>query len=1203
MQESSTPTNTRRISLSSHGRKRRGRPRHTRDGHLAIRTGPQRRLEVNESAESMTLQIVDNVNDRQPTQSTRKRRRGVNDSDVGPESKRLRLERDNTPPQEHTTIEDQPLPLAGAFVFDFDVPCPDLQLVFTSECEPIAQKIDSPLEDRFSSIFVPIPSSFSPLEVTSPAEVTLESGTMVSNGMNPPGAEQGDIGVGFENTEDEDLEDMGHGQSADIGEGESVGAEKQGSVGKEMDDREELGRNESYDEVSEVPQVHEQDTGLDEEGMEMYEQDVEDGGDGGEMGRGQRAVEGFYGKEFEANVIDGEEDILAVYEYGVEDGGNGEEMLRGPWFGDVSYSEDAEANVADDEEGLPVVYEYEVEDGGDGVGMGQGQQAGDVSYDEGYEGSIVDYQQDIPEIDGQDIGLDGGVEMYGQDSYEEDRGDGEEMSRRQRADDLSHDDDFEGQVMVPDDRSSPEIHEHNVGEGSPTPYNHKASEGEPIGIQEQSMEHKGGRERSREEDDDESDMSVEEVEEHLLCIIEEDEDESRGMSVEEQSFGNKYSWAVFEEEVTDLEEANQSGGWYEDEDEDEYEYEDEDAYGGMKVEEQSFSNYWGWQGFEEEFMGIEAEIGGNGYYEEYDENGDMIVEERPFTNEHDWEGLKGAAVGPEEEMAGDELHEHVVDNDRQQESVRNPVDGEDVRSEEVVKDEGRDMDVEEQSASFQPDENVEGRAAGSDASMEAGEQSATEPQVDGGQSSHAHSGAHCPESLGGQGNEHPKRRGLWEDTDDDSSQSDPQPGPQPSAQPRGKATGKQPESKTSRKEDRSPKTSTANPFDGLPKTPKAENSDPVVSEEDEESLRGLLARLIPLISDQKQQAKLLAAMVEKDCDLYALIGRASVNLRIAHEKTDPFSDRDGFQKVKRRAQTTLDLARLVRKEISTLTQPKGAPLMTITSEQRKEWQRTRYTCRGPTIANFVLDLTSDELWKDNKWNQQAAAIFTDWFVGLEGYESFKKLDVTNAFKTHLRSLKKQFTHKNSPTSNHKEVHTTDRRTMRKRNHCGRRVEAARTFAKLYPAMKRFVEPVKYLTLDMMSGEETEHDKKGKSPKKHRALFQQWRSDEFTEFLRLLDALHILTRFLEGTRKYSPGQFPCWRTPSTKPDCDYHPAGLPENWYSKEYLDEEPDRRKHLKVGAPVPLRLPDDVLRIAKRFLHVTCRKDLPLDANQVSLD
>ncbi|KAL0061122.1 hypothetical protein AAF712_012042 [Marasmius tenuissimus] len=385
---------------------------------------------------------------------------------------------------------------------------------------------------------------------------------------------------------------------------------------------------------------------------------------------------------------------------------------------------------------------------------------------------------------------------------------------------------------------------------------------------------------------------------------------------------------------------------------------------------------------------------------------------------------------------------------------------------------------------------------------------------------------------------------------------------------------------------------------------------------DRESLREMLLELILLIPDQLKKNEVIAAMKDKVflyADLHALIGRACIILNIVpvdcgNSSTKPKSgktfDKHGFPKIKRRAQAVLDLSREVRLEISRLTQPKGAPLVSISSEQRKDWQRSRYTSGGPTIRAFVLDLTSRERWKDNKWNQQATQVFADYFVGLEGNKCYTKLSVTNAFKTHLRSLQKQYLKDNSPFSNHKEVHMTDRRGMRRRNHRKRRVNMIRASAVNNETMKRFVGIAKHFTIEMMSGEETETEKKGKSiAKTHRSLVQRWRSSELDEFLRLLDALHISTRYIESTAKYSPGQFPCYRTPSTKPDAEYHPEGLPKNWYDKAYLDEVPGRRQQLKVQPPVPLRLPDHVLRTARRFLHVRSRKDLPLDPNQVSLD
>ncbi|KAL0068955.1 hypothetical protein AAF712_003948 [Marasmius tenuissimus] len=1316
--ESSVPTaNAPKISLSFYGR-RIHFPRYNAIDSSRQR-GNEQNLEVCERADSTTTNIT---NAQQPTQSTGKRRRGVEDTAVGSEPKRLRLARDDSPPQEHTPMENQPLPptiihLPEPFVFDFDIPLPDLESLLASECEHDQAPCQTDFvlcENPTPSIFAPT-ASFSPLEVTSLAEVTLstsvtESITMISCGVDPVGAESGhnipgDISVNSKDTEHENVEGMDVEQREIRNRYEQSFELERAEASSTKEHVEEKDRNNAYeqgfkgdvtdDRGQDISETYGPDVGSDEDWQgsgEVYGE-VEE-----EIGPGQRGSDEFYDHGFEVNVIDDrEQGTLEIYvpdfglhEEGMVMDGEGSGEIHGEVESHDEYFQGHRAGA--DEQCNPEVYydhagyasegtsfEEQLQEvlGGKYVGVhGQEVEGGDVSQGtvdrredisvevekqsnsrldelieerdsqeleenegretiiepqslnpygwEGFEEGFMDPGEEIggdgcyDEVVDTRVGERSSSNGYAWEAFEEAMGPEEEMrndgsyEKQDRDGDMDADcrslrGDFDEEVM--------DVEEGIVGDGYyeevvdtrveerllSNGYAWEAFE-EAMCLEEE-MRNDGSYEqqdgdgdvvadgRSLRGDFDEGVLDVEEgiggdgyyeevadvrvvqlsksrfdelIKERYSSELEEDENGGRQMIIEPQLFSNAYSWEGLEEGDMDVEEDIGGDGCY-------------DEIVDTRVGEQSFSNGYTWEVFEEA-TGPE-EIRNDGKHEQQDRDGDMVAEGRSFMG-----GFEEAAAGPEElweethmiaeeQPASDQVDGEVVyDGDivveEQGSDIFDQVDTKDQGREELVNDEpvadmgsvgDEHMNSEEQQESGFVGPGV------SDASMDVDEQFKTEPKFDGGQTSHTSAQAKSFESLGDQGANHLSKR-L-------SPRADPQPSP------RGKATNTQsiPDGphESSGAKDRSRETSRVN------------DSDATNGDEEEESLRTLLVNLIPLISNQKHQAELLGAMNKKDCDLYALIGRASVILNIAPDrKAGPIFDRDGFQKIKRRAQTTLDLARHVRREVNALTQPKGAPLTTITSEQRKEWQRTRFTCGGPTVANFVLDLTSVELWKDNQWNQQASAIFTEWFVNQQGYGSYKKLDVANAFKTHLRSIKKQFIQKNSPTSNHKEVHTTDRRTMRKRNHRGRRVAAIRTFAKSYPAMEPFLESVKRLTVDMMSGEETELDKKGKSPKKHRALFQRWRSEEFTEFLRLLDALHISTRFLEGTRKYSPGQFPCWRTPSTKPDCDYFPVGLPENWYSKEFLDEEPGRRQHLKVGAPVPLRLPDNVLRCAIHYVY-----------------
>ncbi|KAL0573309.1 SUN domain-containing protein 3 [Marasmius crinis-equi] len=389
-----------------------------------------------------------------------------------------------------------------------------------------------------------------------------------------------------------------------------------------------------------------------------------------------------------------------------------------------------------------------------------------------------------------------------------------------------------------------------------------------------------------------------------------------------------------------------------------------------------------------------------------------------------------------------------------------------------------------------------------------------------------------------------------------------------------------------------------------------------------EEFEEMVFELLSEVRSKSKQAEILTALKEKDADLYAIIGLLATHLGFTPEslkstiassspqrpgsKAANIYDDEGFRRVKHRLQAHLNLARLVRGVARRLLQPDGAPLTSLTHDQRVDWQR--HGTGGPTIKHFVLDLASRHTWKDNVWNQRATQVFARHFVGLEGFEKYKVFDVVKAFKTHLRALRESFLQQ-SPISDHKQVHMKERRDMRRRSHRDRRIGSIRLFADRCPEMQAYVGIAKDFTIGMMSGEETDRERsKGKGPsacKSCIALCQRWRAPGLTPLMQDLDALHIASRYL-GNGKYSRGQFPTIRLrTSNKPDLEYEdaPIGLPENWYDRAFLDELPGRREALKMKPPVSLRLPDAVLRIARRFRHVQHRTDLPLDPKEVSLD
>lgn len=110
----------------------------------------------------------------------------------------------------------------------------------------------------------------------------------------------------------------------------------------------------------------------------------------------------------------------------------------------------------------------------------------------------------------------------------------------------------------------------------------------------------------------------------------------------------------------------------------------------------------------------------------------------------------------------------------------------------------------------------------------------------------------------------------------------------------------------------------------------------------------------------------------------------------------------------------------------------------------------------------------------------------------------------------------------------------------------------------------------------MSGDESDHA--GGHPR-YVIRKLNWRSDEVTNVLRVLDALVLVSHWTSDGRP-RPGKFPHVRIHSDRIETLAAVPNLPRNFYRSDWLKTlDKYERRELNMGKPVDLTLPSRVLR------------------------
>ncbi|KAJ4492030.1 hypothetical protein C8J55DRAFT_556317 [Lentinula edodes] len=259
------------------------------------------------------------------------------------------------------------------------------------------------------------------------------------------------------------------------------------------------------------------------------------------------------------------------------------------------------------------------------------------------------------------------------------------------------------------------------------------------------------------------------------------------------------------------------------------------------------------------------------------------------------------------------------------------------------------------------------------------------------------------------------------------------------------------------------------------------------------------------------------------------------------------------------------------------------PLSTVPSTTIDSWRRSG--AGGPTLNNFVLQLCDG---KYTDWNKTAAQVFSRYLRSWEEYKGFTIKSIEEAFLVHLSQLRKDFERQGQLKSiDERDAEQRMRRLRRRNAELRRRISSLEEILACHSdVLRELCDVYKRITVECISGDESESGPEPNSDRVYYRTSRVWSSKQFEEFQILLRAWHAGSRYIGGG-KYSNGRFPHPRYPSSRSESIFNPDIA----------------LQILAVGPDVPLTLPQEEVRFAKRFLHVKYRKTLPLPEDHPSLD
>ncbi|KAH9168267.1 hypothetical protein EDB89DRAFT_1855711 [Lactarius sanguifluus] len=249
---------------------------------------------------------------------------------------------------------------------------------------------------------------------------------------------------------------------------------------------------------------------------------------------------------------------------------------------------------------------------------------------------------------------------------------------------------------------------------------------------------------------------------------------------------------------------------------------------------------------------------------------------------------------------------------------------------------------------------------------------------------------------------------------------------------------------------------------------------------------------------------------------------------------------------------------------------------------KKEFQRfEKRNIGGPTRKDFRVQLVGSLACR---WNGRAADVFARTYIKKKGRDRcpFEHEDLAACFKVHLRTLKNQYERikagSNKTRADAAERHSSSARRTRRQGIAQRRGQVLAA----YEELRDIACHLDKLGAEGMSGDESDHTG---GHRRYVVRKLNWRSDEVTRVLRILDALVLVSHWTSDGRP-RPGKFPHIRIDSNRVENREPVRNLPRNFYQPEWLDTlDKYERQELKIRKPVDLKLPPGIEQYVK-YLH-----------------
>ncbi|KIP01374.1 hypothetical protein PHLGIDRAFT_17239, partial [Phlebiopsis gigantea 11061_1 CR5-6] len=243
---------------------------------------------------------------------------------------------------------------------------------------------------------------------------------------------------------------------------------------------------------------------------------------------------------------------------------------------------------------------------------------------------------------------------------------------------------------------------------------------------------------------------------------------------------------------------------------------------------------------------------------------------------------------------------------------------------------------------------------------------------------------------------------------------------------------------------------------------------------------------------------------------------------------------------------------------------------------------------GPTRDHFRVDY---EGGPGSAWNVRLAQVFAENCIeqAFYGWTQAEYDDICEHFRTNLKTIISHYRQKQAGPALSSIFHRKEqnRRMRRAENLHERRVLICSTMHSLRP----FLPHIWQMGKEGMSDDEDAHEH---GERIYRSSIPHWRSREITIYVRILDLLHLSTKFDKFLTAAS-GNWPRVRTPS-QDIAQKPPVGrLPRNFYNSDWLETLSDQQiEALSILPDAEFSHTEEDLRIAYQHMNIRSRNDQP---------